>query len=386
MIFSSIFSKKEHTPIVVLIDIQSGLVRGSIVAMAAGQQSRIIYTTLHPFAKISQVNATRMNKLMLHGITEVAAILAREGIKRAGELGIIPPNSTPTIDTVHYILSSPWVMSQTKTVKVDYDTPTTITPRMVDEIVNAKQAGKTDLAGALIEKTIFDVKLNGYPVTKYEGKAVHRLEVSFALSTSPQAVMDKISDALHLAIRPRQEKFHSALLLEYVGIRNIFHTYSDYLVVHPHRELTDVVMVKSGVCSLITSFPFGVGTVIRKLGKVLHVEAATADSTLTMHTAGKLSADEERRLNPIISEIGKGWTHDLKVALAQVGESAMIPRMVFLSSHSHMPFFKNLIMKIPDLNAKISELELPMIESAVVYERGQERSVRMGIYTAAIRG
>lgn len=379
-------SKKEHVPLAALIDIQSGLVRGSLVAMVPGQQSRIIYTTLHPFVRPAEVNATRMSKLMLHGITQVAELLASEGTKRASELGIIPLGSSAIIDTAHYILSSPWVMSQTKTIKVDYDTPTTVSPKMVDEIVNIKQSDQTDFEGTLIEKTIFDVKLNGYPVTKYEGKAVRRLEVSFAVSVSSQAVMDKISNALHSAMRPKKQKFHSALLLEYVGIRNIFHTYSDYLVIHPHRELTDVVMVKSGVCALITSFPFGVGTVMRKLGKALHVESTTAESALTMHSAGKLSADEERRLDPVIEALGKGWTHDLKTALAQAGETATIPRMVFLSSHSHVSFFKNLIVKIPDLNAKISELELPMIASAVVYENGQERSVRMGIYTAAIRG
>jgi hypothetical protein len=64
----------------------------------------------------------------------------------------------------------------------------------------------------------------------------------------------------------------------------------------------------------------------------------------------------------------------------------VIPRLIVLSAHSHLSFFKSELEKSAPVGSApaISALELPVIEPFVQYDPGQVRSLRMGIYTTAI--
>ncbi|MDB5259534.1 MAG: hypothetical protein JWO73_742 [Candidatus Taylorbacteria bacterium] len=393
MIFSSLSKKENKAPgeLWALIDIQSGLVRGSIVLLSPkGIQSRVIYTIQHALPHKSEMNSGYITKTMLHGVAEVAALLARDGMQRVRGLDL-GRDFRPELCGIHYILSSPWVMSQTKRVKVSYGKPTAISRSSVAAIIDKAreelEAGMKDFDATLIEQKIFEVKLNGYSVTEYEGKTANDLDVSCALSISSKKMLQRISNEVQRYLHAKQEHHHSALLLEYAGLRAILHQHNEYMVIHAHSELTDVVVVKNNMCVFISSFPFGIATIIRKMAKTLRQSMPAADSLLTLFDGGKLSDEERARISPIINEIGKGWVHDLFATLAHAGETMVIPRNIILSAHSHFSFFAielNSPPSAPEYKPNIAALELPMIADFITYDPGQERSLRIGIYTTAL--
>jgi hypothetical protein len=40
---------------------------------------------------------------------------------------------------------------------------------------------------------------------------------------------------------------------------------NDYVYIHAHSELTDIIIVKRGICENISSFPIGTSNLIRKI-------------------------------------------------------------------------------------------------------------------------
>jgi GTP:adenosylcobinamide-phosphate guanylyltransferase len=146
------------------------------------------------------------------------------------------------------------------------------------------------------------------------------------------------------------------------------------------------------MCAFLSSFPFGIYTVLRKFARSTRQTVPIADSALTLYSEekgeGKLSAEAHARLKPVIDAIGQGWAHDLHTTLAHAGETMVVPRMIVLSAHSHFEFFKTQLEKSAPVGSTpaISPLELSMVDEVVTYDRGQERSIRMAIYATAIAG
>src|SRR3954469_21201735 len=134
MIFSS--SRKDESTLWALIDIQSGMVRGSVVLFRKKDgkgpaKKEILFTTIHPVHKKANPAVGQISKVMLHNVSEVTQLMAREGMQRARAAGY-----TGDFTGVHYILSSPWVISQTRTISVSYTRPTAITQATIQELVN----------------------------------------------------------------------------------------------------------------------------------------------------------------------------------------------------------------------------------------------------------
>ncbi|MEY2664444.1 MAG: hypothetical protein RIT04_252 [Candidatus Parcubacteria bacterium] len=411
MSFTSLFRHTEKATVEqgagalwALIDIQSGLVRGSLVLLNPGKPSRILYTTQHQLPHKTIASSAYITKMMLKGVSEVAAELSKKGFISADVGGTVDSSGQQfgyhgNLAGVHYILSSPWVISQTKTVKIAYDKPTVITQATVQGVIDRAraelEAGEFNFDAISIEQKIFEVKLNGYSVGNYEGKTASNLEVSCAISVSSNKILEKIATHAQRSLHTKRFRYHSALLLEYAGLRSVLRDHQEYMVIHAHSELTDVVVVRAGMCAFLSSFPFGIFTVLRKIARTTRQTVSIADSTLALYdhsneSSGSipksLSREEQIRLEPVISAIGKGWIHDLHAALAHAGERMVIPRLIVLSAHSHLSFFKSELEKSAPVGSApaISALELPVIEPFVQYDPGQVRSLRMGIYTTAI--
>lgn len=362
MIFSS-SPKESNTKLWALIDIQSGLVRGSMILFTPTPQ--VVYKTKHILKHRGAVSSEYVTKMAVKGVTEAAYMLAREGFARAREAGF-----SGTLEGIQYVVSSPWVLSQTETVRFDYPEPTAISGKLIDDIVETAQQQLQKKIGdphsVTIEKKIFEIKLNGYPVTETKGKTAKHLQVSCALSVSSQSVLDRFRAAAAHSLHPKHEQFHSSLILEYIGLREILHEYREYMSVHIHSELTDLIVVKNGICHFIASFPSGVSTIIRKCAKNLHETEDGADSTLTLLDGGKLTPEDEARVRPVIDAIGKGWIHDLMTTLGHAGERSVIPKNIVLSSHSHYALFDRLIKNIPEYGFNVTALDSNMTE---IYSR-----------------
>jgi hypothetical protein len=293
-----------------IIEIQSGLVRGVIVKKGS-HKPEILARYSIPINSLDKTSA-HLTKSMLKAVSEVAKHLTHKH----------------HVESVHVVLSSPWALSHSKAVEMNFDKNTTVNQKMILDIVdedNNKKKSHQDLT--YIEKKIFEVKLNGYVVHNYENKPARKLEVSFATTLGSQELLNKIFISLEKAFKVNIIQYHSGLLLDYISLGTFFANRNDYVYIHAHSELTDIVVVKSSICKNISSFPNGTSSLVEKI----------PESLLSMINKDAITKTEYNRLSPRLNSYFDEWFAQIK-SLIDLQSS---PRFIYISTHS----FLNIYMK-----------------------------------------
>lgn len=375
----SLLSKNKNKNLSLIIDIQSGLVRGALVSLDPGGVPHILYIASHLLQHKEEPDGSYLTSTMLKAVEEVVNRIALEGKA---------PNN------IHYVMSSPWVISQSKTIKIHYEKETEITKGIIDEIVEGEREGFMDKFRkgnfskeyefdlVFIEQKVFDVRLNGYSVQDYKGKKTKDLEVSFAVTTSSKEILEKIRSSISKAVGISHEAYHSALLLQYSALRSLVGNRDEYISLHVHSELTDIVVVKRGVSSYLASFPFGTADFLRKMSKDMKSSEETVKSLISMYGDGKLETSEEEKVKKILSPTLLDWQKKCLESLGSIGEKTILPRLVYLSAHAYFDLFKNTLI---ETQFEVLPFDEELVDKAVIFEKGFDKSQLVGMYALALK-
>lgn len=318
-----------------VIDIRSDVVEGTLVNFPEKSSSsdfvspQIIYSASTHFPlKLHATSGERLTKMMLKSVEDLCGHISHEAVKFSKE----------KIGSVHYVLSSPWVISQSKTVKVQFENDTLITEGIIKNIIEEDrnaliENNEDDMI--FIEQKIFAVELNGYPVQDYKGKVVKSLKVSFAFSLSSDRIIKKIREATSHIFHRHIEHFHSAILLHYLSSRVKILDDREYILVHVHGELTDIAVIKKGASAHIGSFPFGSSTLLRKVSHSFKDSLETAASTIALYEAGTLEKGQHKKVHDIVTPLMNGWYSGFSKSIE------LPPHIVSMSSGSpYLSLFK----------------------------------------------
>lgn len=358
----------------IILDIQSGLVRGALVESAKGEPSRIITIITKSISNsIVPINTPRI----IQKILEVAVVVVENIIKESGH---------HNIHHIHYILSSPWIYSELKTTKVDYDVNTKITKSMIDSIVGDEIKKISSMEDTEpIEQSVFEIKLNGYAVSSYKDKNAKTLQIALSTSYGSKKFLDGLNSSIQKVIQLSHYSYHSAILMQYKAFHFISNNRHEYIYMHVHGELTDIIIVKNGLCKHISSFPFGIITLLREISHVRHAGMEESESFLALYDGNKLDESERQNAKKIIDPLLNAWSALCIKSFESTFDVMHIPRTVFLSAHSHFNLFKESLLFRNDLNFDVIPYE-KMIEenSLVTFEKGSPHSVLMKMYTLVL--
>lgn len=375
---SPLFFGRSEKDLSLIFDIQSGVVRATLFSGDGHSKPHIVYISSQILPYKTKVDGTYLATTMLKAVGEVASQILHVGFPQAKSLGY-----TSRINRIHYVMSSPWVVSESKTVKIDYDKDTEITESTIRQIINksVEDSIKKEEDLIIVEKKIFDVRLNGYSVENYRNKKTKKLEVSFAVTTGSKYVLDKIEGTVEKTLGKKKEDFHSCLLLQYTALRSIFSGMGEYISIHIHSELTDIVVVKRGISSYLASFPFGTISLLRKISTKMKNSEETATSLLSLYQSGNLEAEEKKRFEKVLDPIMEEWQNTCLTSLGSIREKMAIPRLVYLSAHSNFELFKK---NLKDTKFEIIEFDSALVDKYVVFEKGAGRSTLLGMYSLSL--
>ncbi len=336
-----------------VIDIQSDLIQGALVSFHKGTPAKKLYSISASIPRKSRVTGDYMIKMMIRGVEDVVSNI----MSKAKGLTSEPVHS------VHYILSSPWAVSQSKTVKVRYEKDTEISESIVNDIIEDNRRSLVDKYEEdmiLVEEKIFSVELNGYAVTDYNHKKAKTLEISFAFTLSSEKLINKIRHSVSQIIDIEKEHYHSSILLQYLSSRSHSTHIEEYIIAHVHGELTDIVVIKKGFTSHTASFPFGVSTLVRKIASSLKNAIETASSTLALYEDDKLDETHRSHVEKVLLSVMKGWHAEFGKSLEQMSKEIILPRKVYIASGcEHCPLFHE---ALKNNGFDVTEKSTPLLE------------------------
>lgn len=378
-----LFSKKPERDLILVVDVQSSIVRFTLLGIMADELPNIllVHTVATPYKP--HAGSGYLVKITIRAITQALNDILRAlhaGISSGRFVGV-----RHRISAVHYVLSSPWIVSQAKTLSMSFDHETRLTKEKISDTIlkeRLKMGGDSaDLVA--IEEKVFDVRLNGYSVSSWEGMTAKSADVSFVTSIASSKMIDRFKDVVKHHIGGHHIYFHSSLLLQNIGIQKIMPGSGAYTLIHVHGELTDVVVVNRHSCVFFGSFPLGVRGIIRKIAHAARTDEHTAESSLVLHLGKQFDMSHGKGLDGIINDVEKGWTSELSRLFAEGELADTLPVQTIISAHAHEGFFVRAFEKAYP-GSKVRLLEMEEIEPFVKWSERTEKSVVPALSAVAL--
>ena len=379
-----LFSPKAYGNIILVLEAQSSLARSSLIWYRTGEQAQVIFLDECAIPFKANATAPYFIKTTLKALTQAtdAALKALHSLSHEDAEKKMPTH----VEAVHYILSSPWIASQARTLSMSFDKNTTITRQKIEKILEeerAKLAPDTNGPTETIEEKIFDVRLNGYSVSEWEGKQATLLEVAYAVTVGGADTIKRLREACDQIVKPGKVHFHSSMLLQYVGIRTAMPERTGYTLIHVHGELTDVLAVKNGSCVFFGSFPMGINTVIRKIAHSTKTDMLTADSLLSLYLGGRLDEAHTKTVEPIMSDMSAGWSGELRKIFKDASLEPGLNRSAIVTARAHEGFFvKSFEAAYP--GSKAEAWAASDIMEGVAFGPGAQRMRGVSVYAIAL--
>ena len=376
MFFQSLPKSKEEKKSLVL-EIQSGLIRGVLFTNGSDNNPIVLQVIIRKIERKIHTNNQYIYKKMLKTLSEICSLISENNY----------------IDNIDIVLSSPWSLSHSKKIKMTFTNDTEIEHKLLSGIVKEEKKKMSDefeikyknlLSSKshfkYIEHKIFDIKLNGYSVTDYIGKKVRSIEISFAMTLSLETILDDIKDIISKKINTKKIEFHSSLLLNFLSLRNLIPEKDDYIYIHIHNELTDIIVVKRGVCVNISSFPIGISSIVRKVSHTFNQNDSVSDSMISLYQGDKLSNIENRKIKNIFNEFERNWLLNYKKTVETLNNLNEIPRLIILFTHSHSDIFKNILNNSNEDKIHIIDFNLEELNSNVSFKNLSDKSQSIELY------
>ena len=126
------FSRRPESKLILLIEIQSSLIRGTVVRVAPAGSSVEAAQDIETDYR-SDTTSAAYTKDVLSSASALIDSLLRAHSLRSGSA------KAAAISDVHFILSSPWIISQAKTISISFDKDTPITEDRIHKILESER-------------------------------------------------------------------------------------------------------------------------------------------------------------------------------------------------------------------------------------------------------
>ncbi len=257
-------------------------------------------------------------------------------------------------DTITCFLGSPWYAVQSRFIRLEKNTPFTITEKVVSELIEKEIASfqKEELAkyadagndAQIIEKEIIHIGLNGYQTAHPYGQKAEVLEIGMIVSMSPETVIESIRDHIAKQYHTKEIIFHSFLYGGTLVARDLFLTTHHFLFVDIGGEITDIALMKNGMVMDVVSFPYGKNVLLRKCAKALQKNISDVETLLSLYRANTLESSMRLKIDTILETVRKEWTASFEVALSQLTTEFLLPEIIALTITKDMlDFFQTAI-------------------------------------------
>lgn len=356
MIFSSLlsylFGRRETPSLWAIIEVQSGLVRGTLFSSSSGNAKSFskVHTLVERIPHRERFVTGHVGRPIMKAFRHMTEKLVTAANDKA-------PGQK--IARAHLVLTSPWIISQIKRSNIVFETPVTLTLQNIEGFVaagasEARSEFRDMFDAVIVEQKLFEISLNGYSIQAADidrnakkghkdgsSKRADRLGLSYAVSATSVKEKEDFEYTLEDAFHTKDITIHSSSLLQYAALRDNMPDKHTYLAIHCHRELTDLLLVRNGNCECIASIPFGTDACIQKAATALNLSPDTAETKISMYVSKTLETSEVDRVRPVLDTLSKEWFDACVTVLKKDQPHLRIPSTIILSADKHVEFIQS---------------------------------------------
>lgn len=339
--------KMKEGELVAVFDIGSGTVGGALSYLKEDSAPEVCYTNRTPISFNEDIEFSEFIDSMVRSLEKVATDLETKGVCHKS----VTEKPNRRIDRVLCVFSSPWYMSESKTISFHKKNPIVISKRYMRELLDSESSKllksrevvnseKTEDEPEVLEHKIVDISLNGYSVNVPYGKKV--TDISFALYTSivSSNTKKKVERVLEKKFHTKNIEYHTSALAIFDTVRDVMNFSGDYLFVDINAEITDLFIIENGKISDSVSFPLGTHHLVRTLMARFKTTFEHAYSTLSLSLKDEGSKDIKAKVDTAVERTADEWSSLAHDALLRIKRENTLPNQIFALSDQR---FSNLL-------------------------------------------
>lgn len=309
----------------------NGMIKGGIsVSDGKSEKPFLIYTEKYELPLQDTIDRDRLKDLILSGVEKVSENIKKNGYSLLSKYGV-------KVNEAFMIISSPWFISQTTTVKIQKNEPTLVTESLIDDGIldsfSRKNIEKDDRT-EIVEQKILSVHLNGYLTNNPIGKLAKDIDISVFVSFSEKNFILELKNRIQKHVSVGKIFNDTLSLIELNAVRDIYPDKARSVIVDITSEMSEVILVNHGSISDATSFPLGNSSIIRRISNNLKVSLDVALSLQKLYIDGHLDEKLKIRIDEAILVSKKDWLAEFTKALSKISVSSVLPNDIFLFVHT----------------------------------------------------
>jgi cell division ATPase FtsA len=329
------FKKENSKEVTLIVDIGSSSVGAALVSISKGTSPQILWSNRLPVVLKNDVSKPDSLIAVTSTLETVMAAAAAKHI---------------TASKTHIILSSPWYISKTKSVKFENDLPAPVTRHSIEKLEKDARAefiqeSKSD--GEVVEHRVIRTKLNGYNTPDPYNKKAKSVEVTFFVSIVPKAVLETILRVVKKHFQTENNEISSFSLVAWSTIASILPAENDFLVVDVRGEVTDLSLGIDDALLKSSAFPQGKNALIKAISTGSGQTTAASLSLLNTALKGDTDATVKSDLVKVSETFKRTWSESYVKNLQAISTEAklnIVPQTIFLMSDPDVePFFENIL-------------------------------------------
>jgi len=339
------FLKKNKESYYLVFNIGSGSVSGAIIKFTEKPGVDVIHyeSSLIPFQQ--EISISKHLELMEKTLKNLAEKIRANGLRKINQ----NKNKKFTINNVYYIFSSPWCISQTKTIKVTETKAFRVTKSYLNKVIAKYEnqfEAEIEEVGKIIEKKIIQIKTRNNPVNDIYNKLTKNLEISLFFTVVPEKILNTVENAVSKTFNIKNVWCHSLSLALFSDIRDLFPHHENFLQIDISEEMTDVSVVRDNVITNSISIPFGRNYFLRNISSILKVPEKIADSMIKIHCSNDNNELANLKLAVVMDMIAKSWLDKIITMLDNLKEEIYTIDSIFLiANHDITSFLKDKLQK-----------------------------------------
>ena len=342
------FLKRDTFEFALLITIVNGSI--DIASVLFGHDKpKFLYTSRHHFVVLEKPDAKELSDSVMRTLDEILSDFSKKGFDNK-----YWDYKEKRISNVLVALSSPWFIPKIKHLQISKNSLFTISHDFIDEILEKeegifieelkKEDGNKKESFDVIEKSIVNLKINGYILKKNIGKITKNFDAYLRISVVESEFLRRVDDIVqkYIHISSKKTVFHTFPLISFSVARDIFSNNSNFILLDVTGEVTDLTLVQNDSVVAVSSFPSGRNYIIRKIATSFNTTFELAESTLRLYISKKLEDDGIKKLEEVITQIEAEWAVYFENSLLELSPQMVLPYKFYITADSDVSeIYKN---------------------------------------------
>lgn len=273
------------------------------------------------------------------------------------------------------VISSPWHLSETHSVKIRKEEPFIITKEEFDKILKDENSLflkkiKNEFSVGdfkFIETEIADVFLNGYGTSAPFGKKAEKAEFFIYLSAVKKSFFNSVDNSIRLNFHLTEGKsffIKTAPSLLFHQFKNIFNFEKEAILADVGSETTEFILIKNNRIEETASFNKGSNFFTRRLMNIFNASSAEAESMFLSGRQNFLNDSSRQKIDSVLKDSRKDWQNSFCGIFRELSGDYFLPSKLFI--FSAIPFSEDFLFpgnSVCDFNMDIKGISSKTVAS-----------------------